>query len=102
MNCGANNVRTQVPMPVAGTVTNFSVALSTPSAAGSSLKYTLRKNGVLQPIASCSAVSPITLECSAATLALPFNAGDRLDVAVQANATKAPSPGVVTWSVVYH
>jgi hypothetical protein len=47
-------------------------------------------------------VSPITLECATGSLALAFNAGDRLDIAVQANGPKAPAPGVVTWSVVYH
>lgn len=88
-------------MPVAGTVTSFAVALSTTSAAGSGNKFTLRRNGVLQTDASCSAISSLTLVCSVTSLGVVFAAGDRMDIAVQANAAKPPAPGVVTWSVQY-
>jgi hypothetical protein len=88
-------------MAASGTVTKFFVALSTKAAGGNLVKYTLRRNGALIPAASCSNVSATTLECSVTSISIPFAAGDRMDVAVQANGPKPPAPGVVTWSVQY-
>jgi hypothetical protein len=99
--CTTNNVLTQIPMPVAGTVRTFYVNAPTLGATGHAdeITFTFRKNGV----ATAATCTPTTTAntCSVIGLSVEFAAGDLVDVSVMGNASSPPAPGVVTWGVSY-
>lgn len=63
-------------MPVAGTLKNFTVRLDAALSGGTSIAYTVRKNGVATTLTCTITTASAALTCSDVTHTVAFVAGD--------------------------
>ena len=67
-------------MPVAGTLRNFTVLLQRPLSGGTSITYTVRKNGAATTLACTITTASAAVTCSDVTHTVAFAAGDLISI----------------------
>jgi hypothetical protein len=84
-----------IPMPVAGTLSNLQVRLSTAPGSGNWYQLTVRKNSV-SSIISCTITDSSQITCTDSD-AVSFAAGDTISLQVVPGSN--PNSAYLTWSV---
>jgi hypothetical protein len=70
----------QQPMPVAGTLKNFTIRLDAALSGGTSIAYTVRKNGAATTLTCTITTASAALTCSDVTHTVSFVAGDLISI----------------------
>jgi hypothetical protein len=98
---GSSTTEAQVqqPMPVAGTLKNLVIRLDAALSGGTSVVYTVRKNGAATALTCTITTASAALTCSDVTHTAAFVAGDLISVGT-ARVGLVTSPGT-RWTAQY-
>jgi len=79
---GSSTTEAQVqqPMPVAGSLKNFRIRLDAAFSGGTSIAYTVRKNGVATALTCTITTASAALTCSDLVDSVAFVAGDLISI----------------------
>jgi hypothetical protein len=88
---GSSTTEAQVQqsMPIAGTLKNFTIRLDAALAGGTSIAYTVRKNGVATALTCTITTASAALSCSDVTHTAAFVAGDLISIGTLRTGTVA-------------
>jgi hypothetical protein len=76
----ASEALVQQPMPVAGTLKNFTIRLDAALSGGTSIAYTVRRNGVATALTCTITTASAAVTCSDVTHTVAFAAGDLISI----------------------
>jgi len=100
-NSGSNATESlvQQAMPVAGTLKNFFLRRDTPLAGGTSIAYTVRKNGADTAVTCTITTVSGASTCSDLTHSVAFAAGDLISIGAVRTGTPTTQP--TRWTAQY-
>jgi hypothetical protein len=98
---GSSTTEAQVqqPMPVAGTLKNFTIRLDAVLSGGTSITYTVRKNGVATALTCTITTASAAVTCSDVTHTASFAAGDLISIGSARSGT--PAAQGTRWTAQY-